>query len=331
MKIAVFAYCNSPHQNGLLIAREMKTQGHEVLVKCLVEKERSLPYEYPLKSSSAKYRYETHMIESVKQFSPDYLFVTGAGVEPREFFEKISKLNVKLVLWNADAYKPKKDKGYWNRYKGVFDLIITSVEGMAEILKDYAKNVVFLPQYYDQTYYKSIIERLDTNYEVYDVCFIGNSQRGRNIFRREECINTLKDFCKFKVIGNMSENSSDQCLYGSEMANVYRQSKITFDTLHAIKDNMGWKISDRIFKAMGCGCLFICPPVENLKKFFIPGKHLVTYDGTIEDLKSKVMYYLEHEEEREQIAKCGQEEVMKNHTIGVRVKQYILILNALLP
>jgi len=304
----------------------MKDLGYEVLVKCLIEPERCLPYEHPLPPGTAKYNYETHMVESVKLFNPDYVFVTGAGVEPREFFEKISQLGFKLVLWNADAYKPKNDLGYWGRYKGVFDLIITSVEGMAEILKDYAKNAVFLPQYYDQTYYKPLIERLDTNYEIYDICFIGNSQRGRNIFRREECINTLKDFCKVKVIGNISENSSDQCLYGSEMTNVYRQSKITFDTLHVIKDNMGWKISDRIFKAMGCGCFFICPPMDNLEKFFIPGKHLVTYDGTIEDLKFKVIYYLEHDDEREQIAKCGQEEVMKNHTITTRVNQYLEVM-----
>ena len=331
MKIVVFARCTTSHQNGLLIAREMKTQGHEVLVKCLLERGECPPYEYPLRPGTAKYRYESRRIEELKQFGPDYLFVTAAGVEPREFFEKISRLGIKLILWNADAYIPGMDIGCWDRYKGVFDLIITSVEGMVKVLKNYAKHIAFLPQYYDDVYYKPTIDRLDPRYEIYDICFIGNTQKGRKVFRREECISALQEFCKVKVIGNITKEPFEQSLYGSEMANIYRQSKITFDTLHIIKKELGWKISDRIFKAMGCGCLFICPPVENLKKFFIPGKHLVTYDGTIEDLKSKVKYYLEHEEEREQIAKCGQEEIMKNHTIGVRVKQYILILNALLP
>jgi spore maturation protein CgeB len=86
---------------------------------------------------------------------------------------------------------------------------------------------------------------------------------------------------------------------------------------------MGWKISDRIFKAMGCGCLFICPPMSGLYRFFIPGKHLVTYDGSVDDLKTKVKYYLEHDAEREEIAKNGQIEILRNHTITTRVIQYI--------
>jgi len=326
MKILVFAYCNKPYQNGLLIAREMKTLGHEVLVKCLVEKERCLPYSHPLKPGSAKYVYEQQMFEFAKQFNPDYLFVTGTGVEPKEFFEGISKLGIKLVLWNADAYVPDKDKGYWDRYKGVFDLIITSVEGMAKVLEDYAKSVTFLPQYYDNVYYKPTIKRLDAEHEIYDICFIGNTQRGRGIFARENCIKALNKFCKVTVFGNVSGVSSKAELYGTEMANVYRQSKITFDTLHVIKKDLGWKISDRIFKAMGCGCFFICPPMQGLEQFFTPGKHLVIYDGSVEDLELKVKYYLEYEDEREKIAKRGYEEIMKNHTIGVRVNQYLDVM-----
>jgi len=319
----MFVYCNKPYQNGLLIAREMKTQGHEVLVKCLVVPERSAPFQYPLIPGGAQYRYDRDMFESAKQFKPDYLFVTGAGIETRNLFEEISELGIKLVLWKADAYIPGEDKGYWDRYKGVFDLIITSVEGMVEVLKGYAKKVVFLPQYYDQTYYKPTIERLDPKHEIYDVCFIGSAQKRSGVSVREDCIRALKKICEVKVFGNVPGFSSGTELYGTKMANVYVQSKITFDTPHIVKRDMGWKISDRVFKAMGCGCFFICPPMKGLEQFFVPGKHLITYDGSINDLKSKVEYYLEHEKEREKIAKCGQDEIMKNHTIEVRVKQYI--------
>ena len=318
----MFVYCNKPYQNGLLIAREMKAQGHEVLVKCLVELERSKPFQHPLTPGGARYGYERDMLETAKQFKPDCLFVTGTGVETKHLFEEISKLGIKLVLWNADAYVPGNDSSYWDRYKGVFDLIITSVEGMVKVLEGYAKEVIFLPQYYDQVYYKPTIERLNSKHEIYDVCFIGHTQKGWGLDVRENCIIALKEFCNVKVFGDMPGFSSGIELYGTEMANVYSQSKITFTT-HIVRKDMGWKISDRIFKAMGCGCLFMCPPVAKLEQFFIPGKHLVTYDGSVADLKSKVEYYLEHEEEREKIVKCGQNEIMKNHTISVRVKQYI--------
>lgn len=55
---------------------------------------------------------------------------------------------------------------------------------------------------------------------------------------------------------------------------------------------------------------------------FIDGKHLVLYQN-LKDLKEKILYYLEHEKEREEIAHNGMNFTQENHNNCVRVKQMI--------
>jgi len=52
------------------------------------------------------------------------------------------------------------------------------------------------------------------------------------------------------------------------------------------------------------------------------GKHLVCFNG-LEDFEAKARYYLEHEEERERIAKQGQAFVREKHSCEVQAKQLL--------
>ena len=55
-----------------------------------------------------------------------------------------------------------------------------------------------------------------------------------------------------------------------------------------------------------------------IPEYFIPGEDIVLYDS-IPDLLMKIEYYLEHEDERVQIAKNGYEKVKAYHTYDVRL------------
>ena len=51
------------------------------------------------------------------------------------------------------------------------------------------------------------------------------------------------------------------------------------------------------------------------------------FDG-IEDLREKVSYYLEHEEEREQIAENGYKKVKEHHTYVNRIKDMLRMIDS---
>ena len=76
----------------------------------------------------------------------------------------------------------------------------------------------------------------------------------------------------------------------------------------------------RIFDLMGAGGFVISNYQAEIPEIFIPDKDIVLYDS-IPDLLDKIGYYLEHDEERKQIAKNGYEKVKMCHSYDVRLAQ----------
>lgn len=76
----------------------------------------------------------------------------------------------------------------------------------------------------------------------------------------------------------------------------------------------------RIFDLMGAGGFVISNYQAEIPELFVPGEDIVLYDS-IPDLLDKIGYYLEHEEERLQIARNGYEKVKKYHSYDVRLKE----------
>lgn len=81
-------------------------------------------------------------------------------------------------------------------------------------------------------------------------------------------------------------------------------------------------ITQRIFDSLANGGFVITNYQAELYDLFTPGEDLVVYES-LEDLVEKVQYYLEHEEERKQIAMHGYETVKQYHTYDVRLKQML--------
>lgn len=168
------------------------------------------------------------------------------------------------------------------------------------------KNVYWLPLACDPDFHKRYIVPLR-----YDVCFVGEVEwQGRKIIKgidydaRKRLINLLKR--KFNTYVGKH--------YLHDMALTYSQSKIVFNMVKLDGLNM------RIFEALGCGRLLVTNRVDNgVKDLFIDRKELVLYNDA-NDLISLIQYYLDNEDERENIAQRGQEKVYAKHTYYHRAK-----------
>lgn len=299
MKIFILGYTHTTHQNGLLLARAFAEEGHTVNV-------------YPLTASHRE------IVSNVCQFKPDFVFQTGGRGISNKHLVELQRLGYKLILWYPDAYGPDfpPDVEFFKSVKGKFNLILSTVKGIVPQLKGYADKVAWGPQYYDQVYYKPII---DLEYKIYDVCFIGNNNKGISP-DREIYIPKLYEKYNMKVVGR-GFNVPSIYVETSEIANIYRNSKIALNFITKL-NSCDLQMSDRIFKILGCGCFCLTQPILGLEQLFQNGKHLVVFDE-YEDLCRKIDYYLEHKDEREKIALEGQKEVLEKHTINVRVREYL--------
>lgn len=106
---------------------------------------------------------------------------------------------------------------------------------------------------------------------------------------------------------------------GEALNRLYANSKVVVgDTLC-----LGFKYphywSDRLYETLGRGGFLIMPYVTGMGQFFTGEKHLDYYQfGNFEELKRKIDHYLENDEQREAIRRCGHNLVKEHHTYKQR-------------
>ena len=107
--------------------------------------------------------------------------------------------------------------------------------------------------------------------------------------------------------------------YEKEMPYVFRCSKIN---LNITSKTITSGIPLRVFDILSCGGFCMTNYQPEIAEYFVDGEDIVMY-SSMEDLVEKVAYYLEHDEEREQIARNGYEKLKRNHDLGMVVKEML--------
>lgn len=156
---------------------------------------------------------------------------------------------------------------------------------------------------------------------MFDVIFCGNNYSSY----RMELVRFLKAMpCKTAIYGRgYPEGTAEgESLYDyRKTGECYRNARI------AIADNQfpeatGF-FSDRAFMILAAGnCLMLHQEVDGMERLngLIDGVHYVSWK-TRDDLKAKITYYLEHEDERAAISAAGTREFFARHTYARRVEE----------
>jgi len=106
-------------------------------------------------------------------------------------------------------------------------------------------------------------------------------------------------------------------LTDSDMIQMYSRSKINLGfSACGMTHETGERIVQvrlRDFEVPMSGGFYLVEYMEELEEFFDIGKEIVCYSDP-EDLVGKVKYYLEHDDQREEIRRAGYERALQNHT-----------------
>jgi len=117
-------------------------------------------------------------------------------------------------------------------------------------------------------------------------------------------------------------HKKDYADYYTIMPKIFRGSKINLNiTLRTIKTG----IPLRVFDILGAGGFLITNYQSELTDYFEIDKDLVCYENEA-DLVDKIQYYLQHEEERMQIAYNGYKKVKNYHNYRVRLLEIVGIV-----
>lgn len=148
----------------------------------------------------------------------------------------------------------------------------------------------------------------------YDVCFVGHMQEvvNYNGFTRLDFLHEmLKEFPNF-YFGSRSPIDPTKNIF-EDASKRFCESKVVLNI--SVKDD----INMRVFEVLSSGSFLL---TNNIPTIYLVGenkKHFVTYD-TIEEAKELAHYYIEHDEEREEIAKAGHEMFLAKHTYKHRIE-----------
>lgn len=103
---------------------------------------------------------------------------------------------------------------------------------------------------------------------------------------------------------------------------VFRQAKINLNiSLRSILSG----IPLRAFDIMGAGGFLLSNYQADFTDLFVPGEDFVFFENK-SDLLDKIAYYLDHEDERAQIARNGYEKTAARHTYVHRAEEIIQVL-----
>ena len=113
-------------------------------------------------------------------------------------------------------------------------------------------------------------------------------------------------------------------VYDKEPFKVWAQAKIGLNIMRGHKAGM----TERIANIMLCKTCCLSDETTYLTEHFTDGEDIVLYKRTEPDaLPEKIKYLLEHDEEREFIARNGRQKAMKEHTWKRRAEDLLRLLN----
>lgn len=175
--------------------------------------------------------------------------------------------------------------------------------------------------FYWQIGYEEEINSGKYNYPFHDVVFLANAYSQARLDLAQQ----LKSMpgVDLGIYGSWPKSigARGQTLYDFDAGyDLYRKCKI------AIGDSQ-WPhargfVSNRLFQAMAAGAFLLHQNFEGIETLLglKNGVHLVTWKD-VNDLKSKIDYFLPRKAERKRIAKAGQEYVLKHHSFDARVNE----------
>jgi len=266
------------------------------------------------------------ILETAKKVKPDYIFVTKAKYLSLPTIDTLRDI-APILNWYADMMSN------WGTIKKIinhYDYFFNYDRYVIDLLhKEGHNNAYHLPWAGDMQKNESWPNK--KNYK-YNIAFIGSYHP--QLFPREASFDGLEDL-GLNIWGNNAwlKTPLKKCYKGyldpkkgqKEIQKVYQESKIGlyFDSLY---DVPGTGITLRPFEITSSGSMMLGQMYrKELSDLFTPGKEFISFSG-VDELKSKAKYYLEHEEERVNIAKAGFERTRSQHTYIDRVNTIFEII-----
>lgn len=229
-------------------------------------------------------RRDDHLITVCRKERPDIILFSKCNLLDIRVVKECNKVGT-TVLWYMDDQGPNWDAELIDKMKHC-NYVFCSVKKCVEDAKEYCENSYRLQGGYDPAVHYPMSLPKER-----DVTFIGTLRPEKRVF-----------MCgwDFDIITGV---------YNKDHSRIVSETKINLSFTH------GGGTSNRLYKLLAAKGFVLTQPWDGMEEDFEAGKDFVVFTSP-RDLKEKIVYYLAHENEREQIAAHGYETVKKYDNVN---------------
>ncbi|GEM_PF-1933340 len=258
----------------------------------------------------------------VETLKPDILFLRNPLTFDSHFLRLLSWKPALIIGWQAAAIPAKTD---WS----LFDVIMSSSK---LCLQEAAGLGARSTEYFFPGFPSWVAEACQDESQKWDVVFSGQWTRVHN--RRNQLLQEVakassdsgrKFSCGFFIDHSPAETlpaevsrHNQGARWGLEMFRALKSGRIVLnasgDAFQDEAPNM------RLFEVTGAGAFLLTDYQNNLQQFFELGVEIETFRDKNE-LLEKIHYYLNHPEQREAMARRGQERCLREYPMQARAKK----------
>jgi len=261
---------------------------------------------------------------------PDLCLVAGGNRILPETLKILKSQGTKPVLWTVDAprdFRPILEAAAF--YDHIF---CGGTEAQELLARDGFQKTHWLPFACDPDTHKpaeiSPEEKAEWGSEV---AFVGSFYPNR-----AQILEKITDF-DLKVWGPgwktlprgsaLKKRTTAQKLKPGEWIKILSSSKINLAIHFQDGKTPCYQASPRVYETLACRSFLLVDEQKDVKSLFQDGKHLAFFKDS-EDLREKIDYYLNHADERKEMAAQGYEEVIRKHTYMNRIEKMFSVIEA---
>jgi spore maturation protein CgeB len=256
----------------------------------------------------------TILAAQIRYYRPEVILNQSVQWVPDGFLSDF-KPAVKLVVGQI-ASPMTADKNLID-----YDLMVSSLPNFVDRFRNQGHKAELVRLAFEDT----ILEKLPRPAQSIDVSFVGTLSSDHE--NRRALLETVGESLNLGIWGRIDSSWAQNSpvrryhrgdAWGEEMYRILQESRITLNYHIDLAENYANNL--RLFEATGVGTLLLTDRKCNLHELFEPGKEVAVYH-TPEECVELARYYIDHESERETIARAGQRRTLRDHTYRLRMQE----------
>jgi spore maturation protein CgeB len=273
------------------------------------------------------------LVGSFQLDPPDLVFAVAGAPLDLETLQRFEQLGITRALWFCEDFRVMS---YWSDVASHYDTIFhVQPESFSEPLRQSGAYGVPLPMAFDPSLHRPIeLSSEDRNRYECDLSFVGAGYHNRRHFLPALISLGLRIYgTEWPLSPPFPEAMPEPNVrQSSENANrIFNASRINLN-LHSSPwcdgvNPVGDFVNPRTFELAGARSFQLVDDRSELPRFFSPGSELETF-ANIDECRAKIRYYVEHPNERSEIASAGYHRALSDHTYRHRMEAAMDALSA---